>query len=156
MPYDRFARAAQALGHDPQALADLFGVEWQHAALRLAMLNKPGHEGVPFFLVELDGAGNVVRRMDGAGFPLRRRAADARCGACTRPLPAPAKRSRNGWNCPTGNGSFRWRARWTWRPGQACPRFAGLWRWSARRTRRRAWPLRAASIRKARLRHRSA
>jgi predicted transcriptional regulator len=90
MPYDRFARAAQALGHDPQALADLFGVEWQHAALRLATLNKPGHEGVPFFLVELDGAGNVVRRMDGAGFPLRRRAADARCGACTRPLPAPA------------------------------------------------------------------
>ena len=61
MPYDRFARAAQALGHDPQALADLFGVEWQHAALRLATLNKPGHEGVPFFLVELDGAGNVVR-----------------------------------------------------------------------------------------------
>lgn len=69
MPYDRFARAAQALGHDPQALADLFGVEWQHAALRLATLNKPGHGGVPFFLVELDSAGNVVRRMDGAGFP---------------------------------------------------------------------------------------
>ncbi|NKJ43741.1 helix-turn-helix transcriptional regulator [Novosphingobium sp. SG720] len=69
MPYDRFARAAQALGHDPQALADLFGLEWQHAALRLATLNKPGHEGVPFFLVEQDAAGNVTRRMDGAGFP---------------------------------------------------------------------------------------
>jgi predicted transcriptional regulator/DNA-binding XRE family transcriptional regulator len=69
MPYDRFARAAQALGHDPQALADLFGVEMVQAGLRLATLNKPGQEGVPFFLVELDSAGNVVRRMDGAGFP---------------------------------------------------------------------------------------
>ncbi|WP_062781684.1 helix-turn-helix domain-containing protein [Novosphingobium capsulatum] len=68
MPYDRFARAAQAQGYDVQGLADLFGVEWQQAALRLATLTKPGQEGVPFFLVELDSAGNVVRRIDGAGF----------------------------------------------------------------------------------------
>jgi predicted transcriptional regulator/DNA-binding XRE family transcriptional regulator len=77
MPYDRFARAAQAHGHDPQALADLFGVEWPHAALRLATLNKPGHEGVPFFLVEQDAAGNVTRRIDGAGFSFA-----AQAGGC--------------------------------------------------------------------------
>jgi len=69
MPYDRFARAAEAQGYDLDALAGLFAVEWQHVALRLASLRKPGHEGVPFFLVEIDAAGNVVRRIDGAGFP---------------------------------------------------------------------------------------
>jgi len=69
MPYDRFARAAEAHGYDLGALAGLFGVDIETVALRLATLRKPGHEGVPFFLVLLDAAGNVVRRMDGGGFP---------------------------------------------------------------------------------------
>ncbi|MDK4806667.1 MAG: short-chain fatty acyl-CoA regulator family protein [Novosphingobium aromaticivorans] len=69
MPYDRFARAAEAQAYDLDSLAGLFALEWVHVARRLATLAKPGQEGVPFFQVEVDNAGNVVRRMDGAGFP---------------------------------------------------------------------------------------
>src|SRR3546814_10416190 len=38
-------------------------------AHRLTTLQKPGHERVPFFFIRVDEAGNVSKRLDGAGFP---------------------------------------------------------------------------------------
>ncbi|MBO1737046.1 DUF2083 domain-containing protein, partial [Barnesiella sp. GGCC_0306] len=35
----------------------------------LTTLQRPGEEGVPFFFIRVDAAGNVSKRLDGAGFP---------------------------------------------------------------------------------------
>lgn len=69
MPYDRFARAAQARAYDIEALSGLFGTSFEQVAHRLTTLNRPGQERVPFFFIRVDAAGNVSKRLDGAGFP---------------------------------------------------------------------------------------
>ncbi|WP_353228349.1 short-chain fatty acyl-CoA regulator family protein [Novosphingobium sp.] len=69
MPYDRFARAAEARRYDITALAGLFGVGFEQAAHRLTTLGRSGQSAVPFFFIRVDAAGNVSKRLDGAGFP---------------------------------------------------------------------------------------
>lgn len=72
MPYARFAAAADELGYDVEALAARFGVSFEQAAHRLTTLQKPGAQRVAFFLLRVDAAGNVSKRIDGAGFPFAR------------------------------------------------------------------------------------
>ncbi|MCW1382666.1 short-chain fatty acyl-CoA regulator family protein [Novosphingobium sp. KCTC 2891] len=69
MPYDRFARAVDARAYDIEALAGQFGTSFEQVAHRLTTLNRPGQERVPFFFIRVDAAGNVSKRLDGAGFP---------------------------------------------------------------------------------------
>ncbi len=77
MPYGRFARAAEACAYDIEALAGQFGAGFEQVAHRLTTLGRPGQEGVPFFFIRVDAAGNVSKRFDGAGFPFA-----AHGGAC--------------------------------------------------------------------------
>ncbi len=72
MPYSAFARAVEARRYDVEALARQFGTSFEQTAHRLTTLQKPGQEGVPFFFIRVDPAGNVSKRMDGAGFPFAR------------------------------------------------------------------------------------
>lgn len=69
MPYETFARAVEARHYDVEALAVQFGVSFEQAAHRLTTLHRPGLERVPFFFLRVDEAGNVSKRLDGAGFP---------------------------------------------------------------------------------------
>lgn len=69
MPYDRFARAVEARGYDIEALSRQFGTSFEQVAHRLTTLNKPGMLRIPFFFIRVDSAGNVSKRLDGAGFP---------------------------------------------------------------------------------------
>ncbi|MBU6267984.1 MAG: DUF2083 domain-containing protein [Sphingomonadales bacterium] len=69
MPYDRFARAVEERQYDIEALTGQFGTSFEQTAHRLTTLNKPGAERVPFFFIRVDAAGNVSKRLDGAGFP---------------------------------------------------------------------------------------
>jgi predicted transcriptional regulator/transcriptional regulator with XRE-family HTH domain len=69
MPYDRFARAVEARGYDIEALSRQFSTSFEQVAHRLTTLNKPGMLRVPFFFIRVDPAGNVSKRLDGAGFP---------------------------------------------------------------------------------------
>ncbi|MCJ2189042.1 helix-turn-helix domain-containing protein, partial [Novosphingobium beihaiensis] len=69
MPYRQFARAAEQRGYDIDALCALFGVSFEQAAHRLTTLQRPGEERVGFFFIRVDEAGNVSKRLDGAGFP---------------------------------------------------------------------------------------
>ena len=69
MPYGKFAGAAESRGYDVEALSRLFGTSFEQTAHRLTTLNKPGQERVPFFFIRVDSAGNVSKRLDGAGFP---------------------------------------------------------------------------------------
>ncbi len=72
MPYAAFARAVETRRYDVEALARQFGVSFEQAAHRLTTLQKPGQERVPFFFIRVDMAGNVSKRLDGAGFPFAR------------------------------------------------------------------------------------
>ena len=69
MPYDRFARAVEERAYDIEALSRLFGTSFEQTAHRLTSLHKPGGSHVPFFFIRVDAAGNVSKRLDGAGFP---------------------------------------------------------------------------------------
>jgi predicted transcriptional regulator/transcriptional regulator with XRE-family HTH domain len=69
MPYDRFAQVVEERAYDIEAISRVFGTSFEQTAHRLTTLHKPGAERVPFFFVRLDAAGNVSKRLDGAGFP---------------------------------------------------------------------------------------
>ncbi|MXO61333.1 ImmA/IrrE family metallo-endopeptidase [Altererythrobacter salegens] len=69
MPYDLFAKSAEQLRYDIGALAASFMVSFEQAAHRLTTLQKQGTDCVPFFFLRVDRAGNVSKRLDGAGFP---------------------------------------------------------------------------------------
>jgi predicted transcriptional regulator/DNA-binding XRE family transcriptional regulator len=72
MPYGPFARAVEARRYDIEALSRQFGTSFEQTAHRLTTLQKPGQERVPFFFIRVDPAGNVSKRLDGAGFPFAR------------------------------------------------------------------------------------
>ena len=72
MPYTPFAKAVEARRYDVEALARQFGTSFEQTAHRLTTLQKPGQERVPFFFLRVDPAGNVSKRLDGAGFPFAR------------------------------------------------------------------------------------
>lgn len=69
MPYAAFLQAAQRLRYDIDLLRARFGVSFEQAATRLTMLTRPGAAGIPFFLMEIDRAGNRIRRAGAQGFP---------------------------------------------------------------------------------------
>jgi predicted transcriptional regulator/transcriptional regulator with XRE-family HTH domain len=69
MPYDRFARTVEERCYDIDAIGRVFGTSFEQTAHRLTTLHKPGAERVPFFFIRVDVAGNVSKRLDGAGFP---------------------------------------------------------------------------------------
>lgn len=69
MPYARFATAVEARRYDIEALSRQFGTSFEQTAHRLTSLGRPGMERVPFFFLRVDAAGNVSKRLDGAGFP---------------------------------------------------------------------------------------
>jgi len=72
MPYGDFLSAAQRSRHDLDVLRSRFDVSFEQAANRLTSLARPGAAGIPFFFVELDHAGNVIRRSGAQGFPQAR------------------------------------------------------------------------------------
>jgi predicted transcriptional regulator len=72
MPYGRFQPAAEDLRYDLEGLSRRFGASFEQTAHRLTTLQRQGQEGVPFFFIRVDAAGNVSKRLDGAGFPFAR------------------------------------------------------------------------------------
>jgi XRE family transcriptional regulator, fatty acid utilization regulator len=72
MPYGRFHEAAESLGFDIEVLGARFGASFEQVAHRLTTLARPGAQGIPFFLVRVDGAGNVSKRFSSGRFPFSR------------------------------------------------------------------------------------
>jgi predicted transcriptional regulator/transcriptional regulator with XRE-family HTH domain len=72
MPYGAFSRAAETKRYDVEGLARQFGTSFEQVAHRLTTLQKPGQACVPFFFIRVDPAGNVSKRLDGAGFSFAR------------------------------------------------------------------------------------
>lgn len=69
MPYAAFHQAAGRARYDIAVLAARFGVSFEQAATRLVTLQRTGSAGVPFFMMEIDSAGNRLRRAGAHGFP---------------------------------------------------------------------------------------
>lgn len=72
MPYQAFQSAALRSRYDIDVLRSRFGVSFEQAANRLTMLQRPGAAGVPFFMLEVDNAGNRFRKAGAQGFPQSR------------------------------------------------------------------------------------
>jgi len=72
MPYTAFYTAAEDSGYDIELLARRFGTSFEQTCHRLTTLQRPGARGIPFFLIRVDGAGNVSKRFAAAGFHFSR------------------------------------------------------------------------------------
>jgi predicted transcriptional regulator len=71
MPYRQFRDAAVRARYDVDVLRSRFGVSFQQAANRLTTLQRQGNSALPFFLMEIDHAGNRLRMAGSQGFPVR-------------------------------------------------------------------------------------
>jgi predicted transcriptional regulator len=67
MPYETFQRAAEAERYDIELLGHRFRVGWEQTCHRLTTLRRPGAEGVPFYMLRVDIAGNISKRFSAAG-----------------------------------------------------------------------------------------
>ncbi|MDE0944579.1 MAG: short-chain fatty acyl-CoA regulator family protein [Alphaproteobacteria bacterium] len=72
MPYDRFLASAKELRYDLEILQNRFGVSFEQVCHRLTTLQRSGSRGVPFFFIRVDNAGNISKRLSGAGFQFAR------------------------------------------------------------------------------------
>jgi hypothetical protein len=79
MPYGPFLKEARASKYDFDHLATRFGVSFEQACHRATTLQREGAQGVPFFFLRIDKAGNVTKRFNSTGFHLAEHG-----GACPR------------------------------------------------------------------------
>ncbi|TWD50734.1 hypothetical protein FB480_106125 [Agrobacterium vitis] len=70
MPYREFYAAAEEKQYDIEALCAKFGTSFEQTARRITTLQKPGQEGVVFFLTQIDKAGNVCQAINHDIFPI--------------------------------------------------------------------------------------
>ena len=70
MPYESFLRTAETTAYDIDRLAVRFGVSFEQTCHRLTTLQRPGAQGVPFFFLRVDKAGNVTKRFNSTSFHL--------------------------------------------------------------------------------------
>lgn len=70
MPYQSFLETAEATGYDIDRIAARFGVSYEQACQRLTTMQRPGAQGVPFFFLRVDKAGNVTKRFNSTSFHL--------------------------------------------------------------------------------------
>jgi len=72
MPYDAFLAAAKEFRYDIERLRRRFAVGYERVCRRLATLQRAGARGVPLHLLEVDIAGNVLRRFSASGIRIAR------------------------------------------------------------------------------------
>jgi predicted transcriptional regulator/transcriptional regulator with XRE-family HTH domain len=70
MPYEPFLRIAESTAYDIDRIAARFAVSFEQACHRLTTLQRPGAQGVPFFFLRIDKAGNVTKRFNSTSFHL--------------------------------------------------------------------------------------
>lgn len=67
MPYGEFLRAAQEERYDLDLLQHRFRVNYEQVCHRLTSLQRKGAEGVPFYMVRIDIAGNISKKFSATG-----------------------------------------------------------------------------------------
>lgn len=61
LPYERFRTTARDVRHDLERLQRHFGVSFEQACQRLSTMQRPGSEGIPFYFLKTDIAGNILK-----------------------------------------------------------------------------------------------
>ncbi len=79
MPYGAFLAEARASKYDFDHLATRFGVSFEQSCHRATTMQRDGAQGVPFFFLRVDKAGNVTKRFNATDFHLAEYG-----GACPR------------------------------------------------------------------------
>lgn len=77
MPYEPFLDLAEKTAYDLDRLAAAFGTSFEQVAHRLTTLQRDGARGIGFFLLRIDRAGNVTKRVNATPFALAEKG-----GAC--------------------------------------------------------------------------
>ncbi|MCH4090633.1 helix-turn-helix domain-containing protein [Acetobacter sp.] len=72
LPYTRFRQSARTKSHDLDQLQRQFGVSFEQVCHRLSTLQRPGHEGLPFYFIKTDIAGNILKSYSATRFNLPR------------------------------------------------------------------------------------
>ena len=75
MPYSKFLQTAERVSHDLTRLSSRFETSFAQVAQRLvSMQDKSAGKkaGLPFFMMEVDVAGTILRRVGAKGFPIAR------------------------------------------------------------------------------------
>jgi predicted transcriptional regulator len=72
MPYARFLAAAKQSRYSIDVLCGEMGANVEQVAHRFTTLSRPGSQGVPFFMLRVDPAGNISKRYAGDNFPFSR------------------------------------------------------------------------------------
>ncbi len=72
MPYARFLEAAQSVRYDIERLQTRFGASFEQVCHRLSTLQRPGLQGIPFYFLKTDIAGNVIKRSSATRFQFAR------------------------------------------------------------------------------------
>lgn len=62
LPYRQFLDAARTHRHDLGVLMHIFGASLEQVAHRLSTLQRPGAQGIPFYFLRIDRAGNITKR----------------------------------------------------------------------------------------------
>ncbi|MEM7547079.1 MAG: short-chain fatty acyl-CoA regulator family protein [Pseudomonadota bacterium] len=70
MPYVDVHRMAEDTKYDIDRIATHFAVSFEQVSHRLTTLQRPGAQGVPFFFLRIDTAGNVTKRFNATPFTL--------------------------------------------------------------------------------------
>lgn len=72
LPYRTVLKAAEACRYDIELLGQRFGVGFETICHRLSTLQRPGAQGVPFFFIRVDRAGNISKRQSATDFHFSR------------------------------------------------------------------------------------
>lgn len=68
LPYTRFRAAARECRHDLDQLQRRFDVSFEQVCHRLSTLQRPGAEGIPFYFIKTDVAGNILKSYSATRF----------------------------------------------------------------------------------------
>ena len=72
MPYEDFLKACVRSMYDMDVLRARISVSFEHVANRLTTMQRQSNRGIPFFMAEIDQAGNRFRRAGARGYPQAR------------------------------------------------------------------------------------
>ncbi|GBQ10160.1 XRE family transcriptional regulator [Acetobacter cerevisiae DSM 14362] len=61
LPYGRFLHQAKMMRYDIEKLRRFFSVSFEQVCHRLSTLQRPGSEGIAFYFLKLDIAGNILK-----------------------------------------------------------------------------------------------
>lgn len=72
LPYRTVLKAAEGCRYDIELLGQRFGVGFETICHRLSTLQRSGAQGVPFFFIRVDRAGNISKRQSATDFHFSR------------------------------------------------------------------------------------